>query len=129
MAARPTTVQENALRTAMNNNRLGDATQYADRTLDTMQRNGWITRPNTYTYRITPNAAQILGQFTLADRYRREDLLATDPKAQRQAAIIDQARAAGVNAFSQAGVTDTVSISVEDLARLLATSRPLAYAA
>jgi hypothetical protein len=52
MAARPTTVQETALRNAVNTNRLGDATLYADRTLDTMRRNGWITRPDTYTYRM-----------------------------------------------------------------------------
>jgi hypothetical protein len=129
MAARPTTVQETALVNAMNTNRLGDATIYADRTLATMQRNGWITRPDTYTYRVTPSAALVLGRFTLADQYRREDLLATDPKAQRQATIIDQARESGIHAFAQAGITETVSISVEDLARLLAATRTQAYAA
>lgn len=129
MAARPTTVQETALRNAVNTNRLGDATLYADRTLDTMRRNGWITRPDTYTYRITPEAAQVLGHFTLADQYRREDLIATDPKAQRQAAIVDQAHKVGINVFAQAGVTETVSITVEDLARLLAAYRIPAYAA
>jgi len=129
MAARPTTVQETALRNAMNNDRVGDATQYADRTLASMRRNGWITQSDSCTYRVTPDAAQILGQFTLADQYRREDLLDTDPKARRQAIVIDRAREAGVNAFSSAGVTETVSIGVEDLAHLLATSRRLDYAA
>lgn len=119
MAAHPTTIQETALVNAMNTNRIGDATIYADRTLNTMQRNGWITRPNSYTYRVTPEAAIVLGRFTLADQYRHEDLLATDPKAQRQAAIIEQARTVGIDAFAPAGVVETVTISVEDLARLI----------
>lgn len=129
MAARPTAIQETAIRNAIDSYRIGDATFYTDRTLDVMQRNGWITRPDTYTYRITPEAALAVGHYTLADTYRREDLLATDPKAKRQAAVIDQARAAGISAFTQTGVTETVSIRVEDLARLLAASRTPAYAA
>lgn len=127
--ARPTTVQESAIRNAMKDNRIGDATLYADRTLETMERNGWITRPNPYTYRITPAAALILGQYTISDQYKREDLLANDPKAQRQAAIIQQARDAGLNAFAQAGVTETITISTEDLARLLAAALAPAYTA
>lgn len=123
MAARPTNVQEAALVIAIDGNRLGDATVYADRTLDTMQRNGWITRPDTYTYKITPAGADALGKFTLADQYRREDLLASDPKAQAQALVIGQARALGINAFSRAGVTETVTISVDDLEKLLAAYR------
>lgn len=126
MAPRPTTIQETALINAMNADRIGDATLYADRTLDIMQRNRWITRPNSYTYRVTPEAAEMLGRFTLADRYRNDDLLATDPKAQLQARVIEQANEAGIKAFKQIGVTETVSISVEDLARLLAASRPMA---
>ena len=123
MAARPTTVQETALVSAMaNTSRIGDATIYADRTLNTMQRNGWITRPNSYTYRVTPESALALGRFTLADQYRTQDLLDTDPKAQRQAAVVEQARAVGIDAFAPAGVTETVTISVEDLARLLTTA-------
>lgn len=129
MAARPTTVQETAIRTAMTTGRIGDATNYADRTLETMQRNGWITRPDSLTYRITPEAVLILGQFTLADRYRREDLLASDPKAQRQAAVIAQAGEAGIHAFAAAGVTETVVISVEALAALLAAAGTTATAA
>ena len=129
MTARPTTAQKTALNTAMNNNRIGDATQYADRTLSTMQRNGWITRPDTNTYRIAPEGAMIIGQITLADRYRREDLLAIDPKAQRQAAVVAQAHEVGISAFCQIGETGTVSISVEDLARLLAISHTLIYVA
>lgn len=127
--ARPTTVQETAIRNAMRDDRLGDATLYADRTLETMQRNGWITRPDPYTYRVTSEAALALGQFTIADQYRREDLLANDSKAQRQAEVIAQAREAGLNAFAHAGVTDTITISVEDLARLLAAALAPAYAA
>jgi hypothetical protein len=127
--ARPTTVQETAIRNAMRADRLGDATLYADRTLETMERNGWITRPDTYTYRVTPEAALALGQFTISDQYRREDLVANDPKAKRQAEIIAQAREAGLNAFAHAGVTETITISVEDLARLLAASHTPAYAA
>lgn len=129
MAARPTTVQTTAIRNAIDNERLGNATLYTDRTLDTMQRNGWITRPNTHTYRITPAAALAIGHYTLADRYRSEDLLATDPKAQRQAAVIDHALTLGIRAIANVGVTETVTISVEALAALLEVARPTAYAA
>lgn len=123
MATRPTTVQETAIREAINNDRIGDATTYADRTLETMQRNGWITRPDSYTYRVTADAARAIHQYTLADRYRQDDLLATNPKAQRQAAVIDQARAAGIHAFVTPGTTDAISITVEDLAALLTATR------
>src|SRR5512138_3723698 len=129
MAARPTTVQNTAIRTAIDNERLGNDTLYTYRTLDTMQRNGWITRPNTYTYRITPEAAIAIGHYTLADRYRNEHLLATDPKAQRQAAVIDHALTLGIRAIANVGATETVTISVEALAALLEVARPMAYAA
>lgn len=120
MASRPTTVQELAIREAVANGRIGDATTYSDRTLDTMLRNGWITRPDTYTYRITPAAARIIGQFTLADTYLDEDLLMNDPKARRQAAVVAQAAQVGIAAFAHVGATETVMIRVEDLAELLA---------
>lgn len=129
MAARPTTVQTTAIRNAIDNDRLGDATLYTDRTLNTMQRNGWITRPTHHAYRITPEAALAIGHYTLADRYRNEDLLATDPKAQRQAAVIDRALTLGIHAFAHVGTTETVTISVEALAALLEVARPTAYAA
>lgn len=120
MASRPTTVQELAIREAIASNRVGDATAYTDRTLATMARAGWITRPDTYTYRITPAAARIVGQFTLADTYLDEDLLMNDPNARRQAAVVAQAAQVGIAAFAHVGATETVTIRVEDLAELLA---------
>ena len=129
MIARPTATQKTAIVNAINTDRIGDATEYADRTLAIMERNGWITRPDTYTYRITPKAAYDLGKYTLSDEYLKEDLLATDPKAQRQAAVIAQAREAGIHAFAMTGATEIVSISVEALAELLATRRSMAFAA
>jgi hypothetical protein len=128
MTARPTAIQKAAIEAALGSDRLGDATGYADRTLAIMERNGWITRPDTYTYRITPKAVRVLGQFTLAERYLKEDLLTTDPKAQRQAAVVAEAREAGISAFVTVGATGTVTITVEDLAQLL-TERREAYAA
>ena len=129
MIARPTATQKIAIEAAITTDRIGDATEYADRTLAIMERNGWITRPDTYTYRITPKAVRDLGKYTLADKYLKEDLLATDPKAQRQADVIAQARAAGIYAFAMTGAIETVSISVENLALLLAGRRPMTYAA
>ena len=125
MAAKPTAVQEAAIREAIDNNRIGDATAYTDRTLATMARNRWITRCGD-TYRITPEAAFSLRLFSLYDRYRNEDLLATDPKAQRQAAVVDQARSVGIRADVQIGSVGLVIISVDDFAALLATFQPAA---
>jgi len=118
MAARPTAIQEGAMRAAINSDRIGDATTYADRTLEVMVRNGWITRPDGWTYRVTEKAALVLGLYALADSYRDEDLLG-DPKAQRQARVVKLAQDAGVNAFVTPISTETVSIGVEDLAQLL----------
>jgi hypothetical protein len=129
MIARPTATQKIAIEAAIDTNRIGDATEYADRTLAIMERNGWITRHDTYTYRITPKAVRDLGKYTLAEKYLKEDLLATDPKAQRQADVIAQAREVGIHAFAMTGVIETVSISVEVLAELLAGRQTTAYAA
>jgi hypothetical protein len=128
MTARPTAIQKAAIEAAIETDRIGDATGYADRTLAIMGRNGWITRPDACTYRITPKAARDLCRFTLAEQYLKEDLLTTDPKAQRQAAVVAEAREAGISAFVTVGATGTVTITVEDLAQLL-TARREAYAA
>ena len=120
MSARPTQVQAEAIRTAITFDRVGDASVYADRTLLAMQRSGWITRPDTYTYRVTALAARAVGLHSLADEYESEDRLASDPKARLQEELISRARAAGLNVFSSPGVVGTVSISVESLNTLLA---------
>lgn len=126
MAAKPTAVQEAAIREAIDNNRLGDATAYTARTIAIMLRNRWITQPDANTYRVTSEAALALSLFSIANRYHNEDLLATDPEAQRQAAVVALARDAGIRADVQIGSTGLVTISVEDFAALLAAFRPAA---
>ena len=125
MTARPTAVQQTAIRCAISNNRVGNTGDYTDRTMATMERNGWITFPGDGTYRITPAAAWAVGNFTLRERYLRDDLLANDPEAQHQAKVITQARDAGFYAFSTIGDTETISLSVKDLERLLALAGSL----
>lgn len=129
MAARPTAVQETAIRCAIGNNRVGNAGDYTDRTMTTMHRNGWITFPGDGTYRITPAAAWAVGNILLKEQYLREDLLANNPEAQRQAEVIAQVQKAGFHAFTLAGNTKTISLPVEDLARLLALAGSLSATA
>jgi len=122
MGARPTAVQEAAIRAAMGSDRVGCVSGFADRTLETMRRNGWITRPDAWTYRVTPEAAYVLGLITLGDQYKRADDLAGDAATQRQQAIVDLANAYGVSA-APTGSAQLVTISVDDLERLISGLR------
>lgn len=122
MAARPTAVQESAIRAAMASDRVGCTSGFTDRTLATMVRNGWITRPNSWTYRVTPEAAYVLGLITLGDRYKRSDDLDVDPATRRQQAVVELANAYGVGAVPT-GTASLVTISVEDLEHLLTIGR------
>lgn len=116
---RPTSVQETAIRSAIDNNRIGDAADYAERTLTTMTRNGWLTFPGDGTYRITGNAARDLGLIVLGERYDREDALATNPTAQRQQLLTDQAAAAGYRVIAPID-HDMILVDLDTFAALLA---------
>lgn len=122
---KPTKVQEQAIRVAIENDRTGNALVYPMRTMETMYRNGWIFDSNVTTYRITAKAAEALQLWTVAAEYRRADLIETDPKAQAQARAIEVAKDLGITAYAQAGVTETLTVSVEVLAGLLEAKRQL----
>lgn len=120
--ARPTGVQEQALRAAIDSgNRRGITGDYADRTISIMLRNRWIELVGDgTTFRIRPQGARILGQFTLGDRYEHEDALANNPVAQRTDATIRRAAELGLTRVNQVPYShDRVTIDAETLALLL----------
>lgn len=123
---RPTAIQRAAINNGINNGRVIDSV-YSPKTLSVMERNGWVTTSQTasggFVYKVTPEAAKVVGQFTLSDVYRREDDLDSNPKARRQAEVITMARQRGIVAFSQVGDLETVSVSVDDLAALIVQSQ------
>lgn len=120
MTTRPTAVQAAAIRVAIDNNRLLDLGDYAPQTVVIMRRNGWIELDGDNTGRITPKAARSLGMYTIADRYDREDALASDPNAILQEKVIEALRHLGIDASIPTGRTRQVLIDVEQMAAVLA---------
>lgn len=120
--ARPTGVQEQALRAAIaSGNRTIPGGEYADRTIEIMIRNRWIGRStDNTTFRILPQGARILGQFALGDRYEHEDALEKDPIAQRTDATIRRAVSLGLLHVDQVPYSnDRVMLDAGTLAILL----------
>jgi len=118
---RPTSVQEQALLAAIDSDdrRISTAT-YADRTITIMERNRWIEIEDG-TMRVLPEGARALNLFTLAERYAREDALASDPVAQHTEQIVKRAvkLGFGVDPVSFDRQHTTVTISAMDLEVLL----------
>lgn len=120
--ARPTSVQEQALRAAIDSgDRRGPAYDYADRTIAIMVRNRWVELiGDRTTFRVLPQGARILGLFALGDRYAHEDALANNPVAQRTDATIRRAADLGLTRVEQVPYSDhRVMIDAEILALLL----------
>jgi hypothetical protein len=114
-----TPVQKMIVQEFIDNGRQSTIAGYVKKSVDALIRGGFIIETDDGSYRATPKAAEAMGKFTLAEKWRMADAAANDPNVALARELEAEARALGVSALHINSGSDRLSVTAVDLKMLL----------